>query len=300
MGWDYLLLPLLGLVWAAVGVVVANARAQGVSIFHFFLLGTVCASLIFLGINLVCGMEDIFAPGYRTALLCFAGGSLLNSLGQAVAMYNLKQGGRALAFAIPQLAFVLPYIWSIVFWGEKLTIASGAGLLLIAGAVCFLSLKKSADSGATGATLSAKRLMTAFAAMLIIGSSQIATSVPAQLEKSQQLSSMTGAMIIQFAAVVLFAVFSFFSPVKFADAVKKCWKNSIYWGIGAVASYCILLPALYLMSERNQSGIVYPVGCSSLILLFALYAALKYREKLSLSQSAAFVAIVAGIFLVRM
>ena len=111
---------------------------------------------------------------------------------------------------------------------------------------------------------------------------------------------MTGAMIIQFAAVDLFAVFSFFSPVKFADAVKKCWKNSIYWGIGAVASYCILLPALYLMSERNQSGIVYPVGCSSLILLFALYAALKYREKLSLSQSAAFIAIVAGIFLVRM
>ena len=300
MGWDYLLLPLLGLVWALVAVVVADARAQGVSIFHFFLCGTVCASLIFLGINFACGMQDIFAPCYRTALLCFVGGSMLNSSGQAVAMYNLKQGGRALAFAIPQLAFVLPYLWSILFFGEKITLAGGSGLLLIAAAVCFLSLKKNANSAATGAALSAKRLGIAFSAMLLIGSGQIATSVPMQLEKSRQLSSMSGSMLIQFAAVVFFAVFCLFSPVKIADAVKKCWKRSIWWGIGAVASYCILLPALKLMGERSQSGIVYPVGCSSLILLFALYAALRYREKLSLAQSAAFAAIIAGIFLVRM
>ena len=53
------------------------------------------------------------------------------------------------------------------------------------------------------------------------------------------------------------------------------------------------------MGERNQSGIVYPVGCSENIILFALYASLFYREKLSRNQVAAFIVIIIGIFLVR-
>ena len=300
MPWDYLLLPLLGIVWALVAVVVANARAKGVSIFHFFMVGSVFSSLFFIGINFFTGMENVFSPQYRTATLCFAVGSLLNGCGQAVAMYNLKQGGRALAFTIPQLAFILPYACSIIFFGEKLTFAGAAGLLLIAGAIYFLSVKKSGTStDDSGTALSAKRILTAFAAMVIIGSSHIATSIPAQLEKSSQLSTLAGSMVIQVIAAVLFTVFSLFSPVKFAEAVKKCVKSSIFWGIGAIASYCVLLPALKFMGERNQSGIVYPVGCSENIILFALYTSIFYREKLSRSQIAAFLVIIVGIFLVR-
>ena len=300
MPWDYLLLPLLGIVWALVAVVVANARQKGVSIFHFFMMGSFFASLIFIAINFLTGMENLLLPQYRTALICFVTGSLLNSFGQAVAMYNLKQGGRALAFTIPQLAFVLPYACSIIFFGEKLTLAGASGLFMIAGAISFLSIKKSGTAVAnSGAALSAKRILIAFAAMIIIGASQIATSIPAQLDKSSQLSTLAGSMIIQITAAVLFAVFSFFSPEKFTVAIKKCLKSSFLWGIGAAASYCTLLPALKFMGERNQSGIVYPVGCSENIILFALYASLFYREKLSRSQVAAFIVIIIGIFLVR-
>ena len=111
---------------------------------------------------------------------------------------------------------------------------------------------------------------------------------------------MTGSMIIQFATMLLFAILCAFAPGKFIDSMKKALASGIRWSLGATASYCILLPALKYMGERKQSAIVYPIGCSTVIVLFALYASIVYREKLSRGQIAAFIAIIIGIFLIRM
>ena len=302
MSFEYLLLPLIGLVWTFVAVTVAYARAKNIPIFHFFLVGGTISTLIFFIINLCVGMENIFSAQYRAATIYFIIGSLLNSLGQAISMYNLKQGGRALAFAIPQLAFLLPYTWSLIFWKEKLTVFGITGLLLITLAICYLSLKKKNNNSSTpsNTSLDYKRLIVAFIAMFFIGASQIATSMPMLLTKENQLSTLTGSMVIQISAVVFFSICCIFSPVKFIESIKRSVKFGFYWSIGAVTSYCVLLPALKIMGNKNQSGIVYPVACSTLIMLFAIYASIFFKEKLSQSQIAAFIAIVVGIFLVRM
>ena len=304
MDFQYLLLPLIGLAWTLVAVTVANARAKNISIFHFFLLGGAISALIFWVMNafLGIGLEHLFSNQYRYATICFIVGSLLNSLGQAISMYNLKAGGRALAFAIPQLAFLLPYTWSLIFWNEKLTIYGISGLFLITLAICYLSLRKKNNSSAvqSNTSLDCKRLIVSFVAMMFIGASQIATSIPMLLKKENQLPAITGSMIIQIMAVIFFAICCIFSPVKFVNAVKASIKFSIMWAIGAVASYCILLPTIKIMATKSQSGIVYPVACSTLIMLFAIYTSVFFKEKLSKSQIVAFLAIIAGIFLVRM
>ena len=282
---DYLLLPLLGAMWTIVAITVANARQKNISIVHFYLIGSSGALLIFLLISLVAGMENIFAPQYRIPLAAYFFGGLLNAAGQGIVMYNLKKGGRAVAVVIPQLAFILPYIWCL-FNGDTFTPAGASGLAAITVAVIYLSLKKSAASGENpGSSLDPKRILIA---------------IPVVLKKGGPLSPMTGSMIIQFATMLLFALICAFSPDKFIDSMKKAVKSGLMWSLGAAASYCILLPALKCMGARKQSGIVYPIGCSMVIVLFALYASICYREKLSRGQIAAFIAIVIGIFLIRM
>ena len=297
---DYLLLPLLGMAWTIVAITTANARQKNVSVIHFYLVGSTGAFLIFAAMSLFSGMENIFAPQYRISALAYLGGGLLNASGQGIVMYNLKKGGRALAMLIPQLAFILPYIWCL-FNGDTFTAAGASGLVLIVTAVTYLSLKKSGSSAENpGSSLDVKRILTAFGAMLIVGTSQIFIAIPVVLKKGEPLSMMTGSMLVQFATMLLFALLSALVPLKFVDSIKKAVKRGIMWSLAAAASYCILLPALKCMGERKQSGIVYPIGCSTVIVLFAIYASICYREKLSRGQIAAFIAIVIGIFLVRM
>lgn len=297
---DYLFLPLLGAAWTIVAITAANARQKNVSVIHFYLIGSAGAFLIFTIMSLISGMENIFAPQYRISALAYFTGGVVNASGQGIVMYNLKKGGRALALLIPQLAFILPYIWCL-FNGDTFTPAGASGLATITAAVTYLALKKSASSAENpGSSLDPKRLLTAFCAMLIVGTGQIFMAVPAVLKKGEPLSVMTGSMIIQFATMLFFALFSIFASGKFIDSMKKAVKSGLMWSLSAVASYCILLPALKCMGARKQSAIVYPIGCSMVIVLFALYAAVHFKEKLSRGQIAAFIAIVIGIFLIRM
>ena len=297
---DYLLLPLLGAAWTIVAITAANARQKNVSVIHFYLIGSAGAFLIFTIMSLISGIENIFAPQYRISALAYFTGGVVNASGQGIVMYNLKKGGRALALLIPQLAFILPYIWCL-FNGDTFTPAGASGLATITAAVTYLALKKSASSAENpGSSLDPKRILTAFGAMLIVGTGQIFIAIPVVLKKGTPLSAMTGSMIIQFATMLLFALFSIFASGKFIDSMKKAVKSGLTWSLSAAASYCILLPALKCMGARKQSAIVYPIGCSMVIVLFALYAAVCYREKLSRGQIAAFIAIVIGIFLIRM
>ena len=297
---DYLLLPLLGIAWTIVSITVANARQKNVSIIHFYLIGSSGALLIFALISLFTGMENIFAPQYRVSTLAYFFAALLNATTQGIVMYNLKKGGRALAVLIPQLGFIRPYLWCL-FNGDKFTAAGASGLAVIIVAITYLSLKKSQRTAENpGSSLDPRRLLAAFCAMLIGGTSQICFSIPAVLKKGEPLSAMTGSMIVQFATMLLFALLSTIAPGKFIDSVKKSFKSGITWSLGAATSYCLLLPALKCMSERKQSAIVYPIGCSTVIVLFALYAAVCYREKLTRGQIAAFIAIITGIFLIRL
>ena len=89
--------------------------------------------------------NGIFAAEARPAVLGFFIGSLLNGAGQAIPMMNLTQGGRALAYAIPQQAFLFPYLWGLAFWGQRLGALSVVGILLIGGAVFYLATTRNAD-----------------------------------------------------------------------------------------------------------------------------------------------------------
>ena len=108
MNTGYWLLLVLGGVWTAIAIIVSEGRRRDCPIPQFYFTGSLVAVLILAVLTGTEGLRGIFSPELRPAVCCFFIGSLLNGAGQAISMKNLSRGGRAIAYAIPQQAFLFP------------------------------------------------------------------------------------------------------------------------------------------------------------------------------------------------
>ena len=298
----YWFLALLGILWTLVAIILSEAKQRGASVNHFYCFGsTTAVLLLFLSGYSVNGLNNVFAPEYRTALFCFTAAALLNGSGQALCMSNLKQGGRALAYSIPLLSFLLPYIWSLACWGEPLAMRGIAGVLLIASSIFFLATRRTAKEEEPSRTsaLESRRILIAFASMILIGSGQILLSTPARFSAHSLLSPWSGACVLQ----AVNALFFLGRALGTKETTRRQRKGSllagILWGFCAAASYATLLQALRLMGEIKQAGLLFPVANGMTILLFTAFTAIRFREHLTAAQWGAFAGVVAGIFLVK-
>lgn len=184
-----------------------------------------------------------------------------------------------------------------IFFNQRFTFVSAAGILLIAGAIIFLSLCRKQDSTST---LPARRIFISCIAMLVQGVGQIFLVLPTQFSAEAMLPSIAGSGVIFCTNVVFFAVWCVISGMPEKFMIKKSAVYGLAWGIFAVASYCILLPALHMLGEVRQAGIVFPVGVGVLIVLYTTFTAVCYREKLDWKQKIPFAVIICGIFMSKL
>lgn len=292
----YLLTAVLGAVWTAIAIIVSEGRRRDCPTPQFYFVGSLLAVLILTCLAGADGLRSIFAAESRLAVCCFFVGSLFNGAGQAISMMNLSRGGRALAYAIPQQGFLLPYLWSIAFWGQHVSVLSVAGMGLIVAAVLYLSMTRSGDRSAS---LSAGRIAVALSAMLLLGTSQIVIITPTRFAAGSSLPLLPSACVILGANTLFFLVWSLIRPRGFA-AFRFYLPLGAGWGVCAAASYCLLLSALGILGKIGQSGIVFAVGAGILILLYSLFTIFSYREKLNWRRKCAFAALVCGICLVKL
>lgn len=297
MSTGYLLLLALGICWTFVAIILSEAKSKNCSIFAFYCIGSFLATLLLLlwgGLSL---LKELILPEKRFAVGCFAVCAIFNGIGQGITMWNLKKGGRALAYAIPQLSFLLSFVWSIFFWSQQLNWRSASGIVLIVTAVVFLSMCKQQKNSSE---LELKRVFISIGAMMLCGFSQILLITPTQLPSAEALSPLTGSCVIQASNALFFLILLLCRYKQEKSGIKPAVKYGIFWGFFASCAYCVLLPTLRILGEIGQSGIVFAVGSSMTILLFSAFTVIRFREKLTLSQWAAFATIVAGIFLVKL
>lgn len=298
----YLFLVLFGLLCTLIGIIVSEAKQRNASIDHFYCFGSATAVLLLLSAGCAAGgLNNVFAPEYRRAVLCYAAAALLNGSGQALCMSNLKQGGRALAYSIPLLSFLLPYGWSLFY--EPISWRGVAGVLLIAASLFYLATRRAAsnEEKTHSSALEPKRILIAFAAMTLIGSGQILMSAPSRLPAESLLSPWSSACVLQATNALFFLGRSLILARNATRVQLKCsLRAGLVWGLCAAAVYATMLQALKLLTEIRQGGLFFPVGNGITILLFTGFTAIRFREKLSLAQWAAFAAVVGGIFLVKL
>ena len=296
MNVGYLLTAVLGVVWSAIAVVVSEGRRRDCPTPQFYFAGSLIAVLILMCLAGAEGLRGIFSPDVRPAVCCFFFGSVLNGAGQATSMMNLGRGGRALAYAIPQQAFLFPYLWSIAFWGQYVSVLSVVGIALIVAAVFYLSVTRSGDRSAA---LSPRRIAVALSAMVLMGASQIILITPTRCAAAQTLPRLPAACVILGANTLFFLIWSLLQPRGFGS-FRLYLPFGAAWGVCAATSYCILLSALGSLGKIGQSGIVFPVGAGILILLYTLFTAICYHERLNWKRKCAFAALVCGIGLVKL
>ena len=296
MNTGYLLTVVLGVVWTAVAVILSEGRRRDCPVPQFYFAGSLIAVLILMCFAGADGLRGIFSSDARSAVWCLFFGSILNGAGQAVSMMNLSRGGRALAYAIPQQAFLFPYLWSIAFWGQYVSVLSVVGIALIVAAVFYLSVTRNGDRSAS---LSARRIVVALLAMVLMGTSQIILITPTRFAASQTLPPLSAACVILGANTLFFLAWSSIRPRGFA-AFRLYLPLGAGWGVCAAASYSILMAALVHLGKVGQSGIVFPVAAGILILLYSLFTVLRYREHLDWTRRCALAALVCGIFLVKL
>ena len=297
----YLFLALFGLLCTLIAIIVSEARQRGASINHFYCFGSATAVLLLLSAGYAAGgLDPLTAPGCRRAVLCYAAAALLNGSGQALCMSNLKQGGRALAYSIPLLSFLLPYGWSLFY--EPLSWRGIAGVMLIAASLFYLATRRAAanEEKEHSSALDPKRILIAFAAMTLIGSGQILMSAPSRFSEGSQLSPWSSACVLQAANALFFFGRSAIAGKITGTQLKCSLSAGLIWGVCAAAVYATMLQTLKLLTEIQQGGLFFPVGNGITILLFTGFTAVRFREKLSPAQWAAFAAVVAGIFLVKL
>ena len=170
MNYAYLLLPLLGLLWALVGIIISEAKQKDIKPQHFYLTGSLCSSMLLLLLNLFANEGANVCKDKLYAIIFYMLAAFFNGAGQALSMSNLKRQGRALAYSIPLLAFLLPYFWSVAFWSQSFTWRALAGLILITGAITYLSANKKGTVQAENKVhLPLNQIIVAFTALIIIG-----------------------------------------------------------------------------------------------------------------------------------
>ena len=292
----YLLLFALGLCWTLVAITLSEAKSRNCNIFAFYCVGSFLAMLLLSILGGLPMLMELVQPEKRLAIVCFAVCSLFNGTGQGITMWNLKKGGRALAYAIPQLSFLLPVVWSIFFWSQQLNWRSGGGILLIVASTLYLTMSKHEGSGSE---LDLKRVLISVSAMVICGISQILLITPAQFPAEKALSPLTGAWVIQVVNALFFLLLLTISQNRKTKELKSATKYGIFWGVFATMAYCVLLSVTRILGKFGQSGIIFAVGCGMTIALFSLFTVLHYHEKQRLPQWLAFAGIIIGIVLVR-
>ena len=130
----FLLSLLLGVVWAALGASVAQARRKGCPICCFYTVGTATAALLAwcaLGFRMPGSAGEL-----RLLLPYLTAAAFFNSLGQMIAMYNLKASGRVLAYALPQTNFIFPFLFAGLFLGGIISLWNLIGIVLIVAGIC--------------------------------------------------------------------------------------------------------------------------------------------------------------------
>ena len=173
---------------------------------------------------------------------------------------------------------------------------SVVGIAVIVASVFYLSVPRSGDRSAS---LSARRIAVALLAMALMGTSQIVLITPTRFAASQTLPQLPAACVILGANALFFLIWSLMRPRGFGS-FRLYLPFGAAWGVCAAISYCILLSALGILGKIGQSGIVFPVGAGTLILLYSLFTVVRYRERLDRKRRCAFAALVCGIFLTKL
>lgn len=210
---------------------------------------------------------------------------LIGSLGGTIAasalfvfQTGLKFGKISTSWLIINLSMSVPISLSIFFFGEKLSLAKGLGVLLVFAAVVLMWWDKKMDLEKTGADLANTAAVSKSKWLVLMVLSFFGNGLAASSQKLLQESG-AGDFVWQFYIVLYW---SGFMMLALLSLMREAWPNRRELAVGFVMALCSVAGnvSITMALGKVKGAIAYPVGNGGSLTLVVLAGVLFFREKI--------------------
>ncbi len=292
-------LILTGLSWCTTGVITANAHKKGLSISMVLFIGCIffcIACMIGLAVNGEL-QQTPTSVNWAVFAICASAG-ILNNLALELTARMMSCGPQGISWAIFQSGMIFPFIMGISFFGEKLTIINGTGMVLMLTALLLFGLAKDNDKRS-----SLQWVVLGILAFTVNGINVALINLPSFIAGLRGTSPLLRALSASTGLVIGAALFEeFHSRGKFAAEVIKALRNPTLWlyvgiqqPIRILVQFYLMFQGMNFMAEHGMGNASYPIMVITNVGGVMLYGIFFCHERLSLMQAFGLVFCLLGI-----
>ena len=290
----------VGLSWAFTGIVMSDAPRKKCDTAFLLLVSGILSALISLIFFLFLQKAELTLKVLLFTGGCYFTGSAINYCMLQFMSSAMQKGPNGVIWSFIQTALIFPFLTGVIFFGDKLTILRGTGLVVLLLALILLGLGKENKEKEKGW----KKIT--FAAFIMAGVTLSLNSIPSYFPDARNLNSM-GRTFISSCGTLFAAIF--YCYPKYRNYTKEMFltelKRPVLWKyiltlnlFGLVASYLLLYPGLDAMAKAGAGCVSYPLVIGSCIASFNLYSIFILKEKWTCLQVAGTIFCIAGEVLI--
>jgi multidrug transporter EmrE-like cation transporter len=187
-------------------------------------------------------------------------------------------------------ALTIPFLASLLIWGEPLTGSGAAGLLLVlAGIGCLAAGRRDAGTG----RINFRWLLLAALNLLGYGLAQTCMGVPSHWAGWSDAANLRTPMSALFCGLQQLGILFFLRRLPQKRAVPRAFFYSLIYFSALLGIYA----ALDILSRHGLSRIFWPLGSGFCITVFTIYSHVVKKERFCRWDLAGLAGIVAGLVL---
>jgi drug/metabolite transporter (DMT)-like permease len=208
-----------------------------------------------------------------------------------------QKAGVAIASASNRLSLIIPFIFSIVYYGEEASAGKISGIAIILFSVVLICLPKKNHSSSFKKVRLTHIILPAF---IFFGSGLRDTSVKYVQQQYLAEKDQSLFLIFSFAFAATFGLL--FLLIRLVTGKERFNGKSILAGIaiGIPAYFSFWCMIIFLSTYQQQSAVVIPIHNMAIVILTTLVALLFFKEKLSAVNWLGIGLSIAGILLVAL
>lgn len=205
-------------------------------------------------------------------------------------MFAMNTGPHALSLCLGESCLVIPYLYSVIFWKDKMNLSGILGLILIILSIFAIGFSK--EKKIDQKDLSDKWFLFMMFAFVLGGVELTLYTIPNRWEGWADTANLRPALIQVGRMVMLIPLL--------VKKIKPQKKTTVIALIAAVFNLLVVITqfkAMDYLVKDQMLAVLYPIAIGTYILLFSAYGTFYRKEKLRPIAWISMLAILSGIIL---
>lgn len=227
--------------------------------------------------------------------LCLIGIFCFTTISGYVAVVMLQKvmtsGPPSIVWTISQASMIFPFIFSMVFWGEDISVLKIVGIVCIFSCLIIFGVEKRAKSKFDLKDSSSIWFLYAMLIFVIFGVQQIFLAFPSKHVEYEKYADLK--VLIVYVISLIFSC-SVLACRKKLPSIREM-RFGVLFGLVGLISVSAIFTSLDELAKYNLSGIVFPASISIGILVVTLNNILVFKEKITKFGIAGILTGIAGL-----